>query len=264
MPDTNQQVLVVLSHFRRPENLWPILKAVMGQTVKPTKIAIVDNSGMIDTPSLPPDSLRHRVEVWSFPDPGGPTARWIPALMELDCRYTLFLDDDLLPGPRAIEHCLATAATLGDRFSTIGQIGRMLTGPEGAEYVKRNVGLWDGKPRPVDMTCRGHFVKTSVVRTALFFREALQVLAKGSPEEISNKAATVHDDLFLSLGRQWPSGATATPCYLLPQAPPEFMIRMKDLPDGGVGVSKRPEHRDERNKIVRACKSIGWESLAGV
>jgi len=187
----------------------------------------------------------------------GPPCRFMPALMDQSRhKYTLFIDDDLLPGKRVVEHFLKAAETVNDEFATLGQIGRYFkVNGDRAEYIKRNVGR-GLLPMPVDMTCRAHFVHTlNVFHAGLWAGIAGSSCPAGAPHR--------NDDISLCLGIAT-ARVSPTPlplqCFLTPaDEDPETSIRLAELPDND-SISRLPDHLSSRNEYASWFVARGWKS----
>lgn len=251
-------ILVVLINYRRPQNLLEILPAVRAQS-EPCKIVVVDNHPESEPECRLPSEVEASVDdVWRFKQNTGPSCRFAPALLTHDCEYVAFLDDDFVPAPRAIEHLLNTSKQVGEKFATIGEIGRhfpiaMDGNRVDYRYAPVNVGRMD-VPRRVDMTCRSHFVRAEMVRHALELKWDLLKRYAGTdyPELLY-----VHDDVLLCLGIQ---RATGYPSYVTAIGPPDTALVARELPDPHA-VHHRPYHKKIRSRLVSRCGLVGWKSL---
>ena len=248
---TGNGVLAVVTNYKRPENVGKIVAALRNQTVPPT-VVVVDNA-----PAGLKSFCINADDVWRFTENHGPPCRWAPALMDLDHKYTLFLDDDLLPGPRAVEACLQAADELNDMFATLGVIGRRFTRDTklGYGYRRHNVSRCIGRMRCVDVTCRAHFIVTDRLVKTLDLRNALfdQV------EYCDIDSLRIHDDILLCQSLQL--GKRGYRSYLLRQSSdPEESLCMKNLP-AGKGVSSNPNHAADRTRLINYIAALGWRSL---
>jgi hypothetical protein len=168
--------------------------------------------------------------------------------------YALFADDDLLPGNRAIEYLIETAAILKDRFSTLGVYGRVFVDNPRHRYQARNTPKRGASPVQTDITCRVNFTKVESIVAIVAFRQRL--LTMNPP--IASALVDTHDDMLLCLGTQL---QTDDPSYVMPlETEPEQKLIKEDLPDG-IGVWQRPSHFAERNQFVEMAIAAGWESL---
>ena len=239
------QILAIVTNYSRPNNIPLIVDALREQTV-PVDIVVMDNSGV--------DHFGFGLSLtWDVPDGGyGPPNRFLPAFRDHRHEFCLFLDDDLLPGCCAVEHILDTYEWMDGKVSTIGEIGRIHT-PQG-EYVRRNVRR---QPFPcrVDMTARAHFVRTEHVRHVLNYKWDLINRFGDEAREL----VSIHDDLLLCCAIQM---ETAFPSCLTAVDPSESkLIRTRDLPDGGGGVSAKAGFLEQRHRLIQMFQAIGWESL---
>jgi hypothetical protein len=249
--DPSRRVTAIITNWKRPRNSPLLVDALKAQTARPN-IVLVDNSGVSREHNGEHFYCATRAadEYWRFPD-RGVISRLAPAFLDLTTEYTLFLDDDLLPGNRCVEGLLALADSLSNRFSTIGQIGRIY-GRRGAayEYVRRNVHRHPTQPTKVDMTSRGHFcVTASILECAIWWRRVARIL---SPEHVRRA-----DDICLcqSIQRE-----TKQPSYLIAGGDPAFCLRSSDLPSGDA-LSATPNFHSQRTELINAFAAVGWKSL---
>lgn len=261
LSNSKERVLLVISNYKRPTNIPLCLKAWKDQSVVPY-IVVVDNSPCPTDEQLPeryPNPIFEGADdVWRWTLNLGCPARFAPALCLYKHRYCIFADDDLIPGPRAIEHCLLVASSLGDRFSTLGQIGRLIDThrPEGKRYVSGNCPTDPLSLRECDITCRCYMVQTRLLHHMLTFRRYLYDTIVTDDD---SKLLDIHDDILMSLGLQWSTGHNS---YVIPKAPnPEYHLIARNLDEGTSAVWKRPTHFVERNRMVDVCLMAGWSPL---
>lgn len=209
-------VHLILTNWKRPDNLDPIVAAFRDSVAK---ITVMDNS----PPGSPPYTVTDLHDgglvdnVWTAYDNGGPPIRFAPALHDLDHPYTLFWDDDLLPPDGLVEEFLRVAngmpdAPGHDTFGELGIIGRMFD--DSGAYVRRNVAR-KTSPVQVDLCCRAHFMRTIFVPCIYEARQRLTMLGA------TNGQVNRHDDLLITAACKF----TGMGSYLIPAGP-----RHKDLP----------------------------------
>lgn len=244
---TVTSVTGILTNWRRPENLERIIPAVRGQV---DKLILVDNS---------PDRGQCSRHLWDrfdnvFSATGnlGPSCRFLPLGHLERTDFILWLDDDLLPGPRAVWGLVEQARDLGGAFSIIGEIGR-IHGERG-EYVSRNIKRpLVGMRKRVDMTCRAHFVRFDLAHRLPMIREEIVRL---SQLDRIDYLLTRHDDILLCQGLQW---STGLPTYLSAERGREACLKVRNLPSRHA-ASMRPGHEHERTDLVREFLRLGWRS----
>lgn len=247
--DASRRVTAIVTNWKRPGNVEAIVTALNRQSVRPN-VVLVDNSELGKFAA----GLLQIGEYWRFPD-RGIVSRFAPALLDLTSEYTLFLDDDLLPGPRCVENLLSVAQNLYGHFSTIGQIGRIYHRVTNAglayEYKRRNAKIPQDESRAkVDLTCRAHFVRTS------YLQESIKRLSHVS-RVVGPAIARRHDDICLCQSIQRETGH---PSYIV-RVTPETALRAQDLPDGSVGASAAGSWTEDRTKLIDAFAGMGWRSL---
>lgn len=243
---------VIVSNWRRPDNVVRILEALRNQTAPFDRIIVVDNGR--ENGTAVPVEARDGVHYWDFPDMGiGPPCRFLPALLDRNCLYTLFIDDDMLPGPGMHKHLQETADSLHGKFATIGEIGRIYGQSElGYEYRRMDVRR-SSSPVKVDLTCRAHFVSTRDVIHALTLRNRVDdafINGRGADDLFR------HDDILLCCGIQL---ATNEASYLTPKTEPDKSIEMLKLPEPHA-MWHRPKHMETRSRLIRRAAHLGWNS----
>lgn len=269
-------VLVILSNYRRPQNLPACIAAWRGQSVLPAKIVVVDNSPVKDfgnkEPPLgwfngtqpreiyPDMEFLGAHDVWRFTTNSGCPCKLAPAMLLYGHRYVLFADDDLLPGSRAIEHAMEAATALQDRFSTLGFINRRfrMDLPPGERYSGRCTVAASDRPMPCDLTCQVHLVRADMVHCAVVLRNNLLARSRDNPDIPA--LVGIHDDFLLCMGVQ---RATSWPSYVLPASDDSerWLVRTR-LDEQGSAVWRRPDHFAERERMVELSLAAGWRSLA--
>lgn len=263
-----KKVLVVLTNYSRPQNMPQVIDSWWRQSHKPARVVVVDNSpldrhhnaageGILRQEQYPKEQLvgfsRGTSDVWRWTENSGCCCHLAPALMLHGHDYTLFADDDFLPGTRALENLVEVAGSLGDRFSTLGQIGRRLKAvPEGYSYDRRNVPR-KGDPERVDIVCRSSMIKADRAIAALLFRDFILEATTGN-----EVLADMHDDFVKSIGIQC---QTKQPSYVIPEVlDVERNLIKTELGNGSESVWKRPSHFEERERFARLCTQF-WRSL---
>jgi glycosyltransferase involved in cell wall biosynthesis len=248
---------IVLTSYKRPNNLPRVLNAVLNQTVPHTRLVLVDNSPRQFHPSV--KDTRAFDDVIRFEDNAGPCCRYFGAMFA-DTKYTLFLDDDMLVGNRFVEACYEAAKTVDDKFATISGIGRSThrnkayrkdRTQQRIKMLKRNVKRLE-KQRGIDVTCRGHFFHSTSIGYAVKYYQ----MAK---EQGLGKSVLRNDDMFLSLGSQLDTGFKSYMTGRLDNAAETSMNR-KELASP-FACSGNDDHRISRNAVVKFFLEQGWRPL---
>lgn len=275
------EVLVLLTNYSRPQNMPEVIRAWRSQTV-PVRIVVADNSPSEEGVRhfYPSDELRQADDVWRVTENLGCPC-WIPPAVALGHRhkYVVRADDDFLPGRQAVEWLLWSAATVGDSFSTIGQIGRRFTtlttyeGEDGGESTETDSSPWGrlrrrsqefrynrfnvprgGEMVKVDLTCRVSMLRGDLASLVPVYRDGLISLEPGW----ARRLVDVHDDFLLCMGLQTYTGL---PSYVIPVGPtPETELVHRDIPNGPESIYKRPGHYNERESFVALVSRAGWRS----
>jgi hypothetical protein len=269
-------VLVVLTCYSRPQNMGRVIDAWNQQTV-PVTVVVVDNrpytkitiaDGAFGDPikgelypcyELSGDGYLSPSDVWRWTKNSGCPCWLAPAAMLYRHKYVVKADDDFLPGTRAVDHLLKTAMICDDEFSTIGQVGRILTP---GKYHRGNVKLRDfdseAEMTRVDLTCRGFLVKSRDIIHALDFRQ--QLLDSDPESEEIKHLVGIHDDFLICMGTQL--CYESRPSYIISSTrDPEDLLIKTEIPNGPESCYKRPGHYEERQRMVELSESIGWRSL---
>ena len=244
-------ITVVITNYKRPENLDAIVPAFRNQSVKPTRIIVVDNSPSgfsprtsLKWPNLVDDVIRFRMDA-------GPCCRFA-AIGLIETPLVLFSDDDIVPGNRGIETLLETGEDVGWCFATMGQIGRIYKRTKEGYSVKKGNIQRQVNAMPVDMTCRVHLAQTKYLGGAIKPR-CLAAEDGAEKDELRN------DDIFLSQGLQMESGF---PSLIIGSCDRHSGLRDRELPAPHANCS-RDTHRASRNTLVTRIANLGWRSRRG-
>src|SRR4030095_10430567 len=129
----------VVINWKRPQNVGQSVAALGSQT-EPCTVTVCDCH---PSPAfaLGEATLTMVDRLYSWSHNLGGYNRFVP-IGAYDHRYTLFLDDDMLPGLRCVEHFLRSAMQIGN-FGVLGQMGRIIQ-PDGVyryEHVPRTGGF---------------------------------------------------------------------------------------------------------------------------
>jgi hypothetical protein len=243
-----RDVLCVVTNYNSPRTA---IVATGNAVQTGADVVVIDNSGGEQHAFRCPGGLRIR-DVWRFGENAGPPCRFAPAWQwSHRYKYVLFLDDDVICGPRCIETCLQAAKTLDNKFATIGANGRWY-GHRSRQwhYVKRT-----GRPRRdrithVDLTCRAHFVRADLLWQVGKLREDL--VAAGMPRD---SELLWEDDILLCQAIQRETG---WPSALVPATPRDGAIIAQSMRKQERAMSSRPQHLDNRTAMIRACAGVGW------
>lgn len=251
----NDNVLIVLTNYSRPQNMGRIINAWREQTHKEKTIVVADNSPAVMDEGAPISELDGADDVWSWLRNSGCPCHFYPALSYTPSEYpyTIFADDDLMPGRNALEVLLNHAHLLNNQFSTIGQIGRtfLLDKSYGNRYSGRNSNTRDVHlPVKTHLTCRAHMIRTEYLPYVLSFRNRLSLHSREG-----NRLSQIHDDFLLCMGIQV---VTKYPSYLtmVSRNIDNELVRF-DL-DDAKAVWRKPGHWEDRNKMVDLSIELGW------
>jgi hypothetical protein len=190
--------------------------------------------------ALSRSTLDNADRVYRWDHNTGPYSRFVP-LAAYDHEYTFFLDDDMAPGSRCVEHFVAAAESLPG-FGSIGQMGRVI--PPNGVYTPRGVPRLP-RPREVDVLVRGFFVRTRNLHHIAHLRWLMNYVDEQVPE----------DDMLLCVAMRLCAGLRN---YLTAADPdPETLMNRTELPDPHA-LHRRPDHLERRVTFMRTARDLGW------
>ncbi len=214
----------------RPGNLEPILRALRSQSV-PCRITVVVANKMVDGSKVSEKSLRLADRVFRSSQNFGCSLRYLPSFLA-DTEFVYIHDDDMLPGPRTLEHFIQNARELGE-FGILGQEGRRMS-PTG-EYDSSSVPS-TSTPQEIDVVVRGYFMEAKRLPLVLQARMELGL----SP------ADDLEDDLILAYAMK----KNGLGCYLTSTpTDEEGKMNQAELSSASARFT-RPGHRAVRNEFV--------------
>lgn len=232
------RVLAVVSNYKRPENVSPILRQLSKQ---PCDIIVADNSG--DIMEQYHDEWDWWVmDTWVWARNSGPPARWYPAIAFSHLyEYVLLMDDDHMPRVDLVESLVKQARACANAFAVIGRIGRNFQQVDGHwRYVRRNV-----RHGIVDMAGAGYFFLAKHLPAVIEFRDELA--ASGARPEM-----LWHDDMILNCSIQRKTG--------FPSMMPEGGWSEKRMNTRGYSFNSTSAYRDVRDDLIELCYQCGWRS----
>jgi hypothetical protein len=233
------QVEAVVINWRRPDNVAEVVRALKAQTL-PCTVTVCDCH---DEPEfrLPRAALPYIDRLYRWRHNLGSFNRWVP-LGAYDHRYTFFVDDDMVPGSRCVEHFWSQAEELRT-FGALGQIGRIVAanGDYRADNVRRGPGFTE-----VDVLVRAFFVPTHCLTYVPQMRAMLGL--SHDPE----------DDILLAVALSVQGGLAS---YLTPADPdPETLVNSRELPSPHAR-SARSGHSQARSGLLRDAIELGWRPI---
>jgi hypothetical protein len=235
------KVEAVVINWKRPGNIEKIVDALRTQST-PCTVTVCDTH-LRDEFALSPTTLAGADRVYRWGHNTGPYSRFVP-LAAYDHEYTFFVDDDMTPGARCVEHLVATAETLPG-FGSLGQMGRIVPGD--GRYKARNVSRLPSA-REIDILVRGFFVRTRNLHHVAQLRWLMNYTEEQVPE----------DDMLLCVAMRLCAGLRN---YLTPADPdPETLMNRNELPDPHA-LHRRPDHLRRRVDFMLAARAIGWISV---
>lgn len=247
----NEEILCVITNWRRPHTILKIVEALRVQTV-PVRIAIVECSPGTHF-ALPADVLALADVAFTIDHAIGPLARLMPLLMLPEHEYTYYAPDDMIPGPLALEWMRNTAVSLRGEFAAVGQQGRVVVDGHPSPPIKMEA----VKHVPVDYIVGGELFKTKWAKRLLSVRDNLI--------DTFGKAAELYEhDVFVGLGLQMilrQIMETPCPCVLTSQPPNElYFARRHHGRSCGHALSQRGDNLVRKCRAIEQFTEIGWES----
>jgi len=239
--DAMNAVEVVVINWKRPGNVGRIVAALKAQTEECT-VTVCDCHPSAEF-ALADSTLASVDRLYRWQRNCGAYNRYVPA-GGYDHTYTLFLDDDMLPGLRCVEHFIRSAREI-ETFGVLGQLGRILPAdgvyrygdvPRGPAFVE------------TDLVVRGYFVRTSNLWCVGRFRWIMNYFDEFLPE----------DDLLLCISLRMCAGLG---CYLTPHDPDIETLMNKEELSREYALSMRAEHLDKRRDFLRRAVACGWVPL---
>lgn len=231
-------VEVVITHWKRPNNVIKIINSLRLQTV-PITITICDGH---DSEKFKLDSwIIHNVDrIITLNNNYGPFNRYIPIGL-FDHEYTFFLDDDVLPGCRCVEWFLHHANLLTD-FGVLGEFGRLLD--KNGIYKIEDVPRWN-MLKEVDIVIRAYFVKTKYLSNII----KLKTIFSSVPTNL------LEDDILLCASMKMFSDLW---CFLVPHSLDlSFSVDTSSLEED-FALSGRVDHRQRRINFVSRLIMNWW------
>lgn len=231
-------VEVVITNWKRPNNVIKIINSLRSQTV-PVTITICDGH---DSEKFELDSsiIRNTDRIITLNNNYGPFNRYIPIGL-FDHEYTFFLDDDLLPGCRCVEWFLHYANSLTD-FGVLGEFGRSLD--KNGIYKIEDVPQWNAF-KEVDIIIRAYFVKTKYLSNII----KLKSIFSSIPTNL------LEDDILLCASMKMFSNLW---CFLVPYSfDNSFSVDISSLEED-FALSGRIDHRQRRINFTSMLIRNWW------
>ena len=235
------RITVVLTVYRRPNMIGPLLEAIRQQTVRASQIWIWSNNSMLQISAGMNQAKPDRVITSSanayF------HARFALALTTLT-EYVAIFDDDSIPGPRWFENCLATMER------TPGILGCAGVRLHDACYATATKHGWHAPTNEtveVDLVGHAWFLRTEWLHW--MFAEPAELGTNGEDIELAARAMRF----------------AGIPCYCPPHPPDDKSLwgstRGGELGDDEHASFRRATHIVERDQIVQAEIRKGWRPL---
>jgi hypothetical protein len=233
------QVEAVVINWKRPDNVAKIVRTLKRQTM-PCTVTVCDCHDSEEF-SLPSRAMPYIDRIYRWRHNFGSYNRFVP-LGAYDHKYTFFIDDDLLPGTRCVEHFWQQAEQLS-AFGALGQVGRIVAAD--GEYRTQDIPRGPGFTE-VDILVRALFVPTECL---IYMPQIRAMLGEsGDPE----------DDILLAVGLAMQAGLG---CYLTPFDPdPETLVNKFELASPHARHA-RPTHRPNRSRLLRSAVGLGWQPI---
>lgn len=224
----------VIINWKRPANIVSIIDALKHQN---TTITIIDCP--VESDYLP-NNIKNKVDKYIVLDKNyGSYNRFIP-IDQYDHKYTFFIDNDLLPGPNAIENLLYFANN--NNFAVAGQFGRKIIN---GFYQPVDIPLSD-TPTPVDFIVRAYLINTVDLPFIEKMRQKMKLRDK------------IFTDDMLACGSI--KLATGKNNYVIPKPDNLSSIAAAELDDGN-SVASTADHWYNRQSFLIRLRQEGWKEL---
>lgn len=227
------QVEVVITNYMRPFNIPLIINVLRSQSV-PCTITIID-AGM-SANGLKSDVIELADRHYPICHNYGPSNRYF-FIEKYDHEFTLFLDDDYLPGFKLIEYFLSFKSI--QKMGVLGQEGRLLTvdGDYDSQNTPRTQYLSE-----VDLLVRGYFLRTELLQIFESFIQGHHIDMQDLEDDIA-LCASVKIAGFNN--------------YLLPTSDKSTLMVSKELPAPNAWW-QRPHHLARRSAFCHSLIQLGW------
>lgn len=226
------KVDVVISHYKRPQNIPAILDRFREQTI-PVRITLLDCHPLPEL-ALDDRSWNRADRHFRFHNYGTANRHYLASAF-WDCDYVYFHDDDMLPGVRAVEHLVQTYQSL-EKPGILGEFGRLI---RNGRYVCAELPL-QNSPQRVSSVVRGYFTMPNNLLALQELWSKMQVL--------------VHDDLALSASQEM-CGRRNYIVSAWPDRSYSICERELDAPHAMCGDNS---HGQYRQKACNQLFSLGW------
>jgi hypothetical protein len=226
---------VVLINWKRPSNVHKIAERIREQTW-PCLLTIIECAPESRF-SLDAQDLAAATHVYVLRNNYGAFSRYVSAF-SVTGEFGLFLDDDMLPGRRCVEHFVKAAEARPDA-GLLGQCGRNIQ----TRYRAKDVARSADRFVEVDLVVRGYFVRTNCLPDVFRLRQAL--------------GATVReDDMVLAAAIRHICGQKI---LLTPAGEKDTKMNEAELP-APHALSSNPRHSEMRSrfwyKAVGTAKAV--------
>lgn len=234
-------ITAIITAYRRPQNIGPLVAAIRAQSAPPAKIWAWANEPLPEISAALAAAKLHRVVTSS--ENALFHGRFALALLA-DTEYVAIFDDDSIPGVNWFANCLAT---MRHAPGILGTAGVRLAQPS---YRDRTMHGWQ---RPcdavieVDLACQAWFLRTEWVRHLFAAPAVLGV--NGEDIELAARA--------------WRLAGIRSFCAPHPASDRSRWGSTRGLELGidEVAASLRGDHLDQRERIVKAEIDAGWQPL---
>lgn len=243
----NNEITVILTVWKRHQNLQMQLEHLVNQTKKPYQIWIYQNESHFNIQLSTETKEEHKISVIQSKDINFKFHGRFALPLLCDTEYVAIFDDDTLPGPRWLENCLDTSRR---NNCIVGANGRTLKA--GFETVddQHVAGCGDGRPveaeKEVDLVGHCWFFKTEWAKNIWLDR----------PYTWDNG-----EDIHLAAANQIYGGIK---CFV-PRMPAQDRSLWGDLrPHLGAdehATWKKADHGALRGEIVKYWCEKGWAPL---
>ena len=235
---SEKKIEVVIINWKRPANVSQIVESIRNQTIKCT-ITVCDCHPE-EQYALDDFTKQNIDRLYRWEHNHGAYSRYLP-LASFDHKYTFFIDDDMLPGNKCLEHYLE-CATKQPNFGVLGQMGRIID--EDGAYRPKDVPLKNSFIE-VDIVVRAYFVETKYLYNIVKLRWFLNYFYDRLPE----------DDILLCASLKLLENKN---CYLIPfTGDRETLVNKLEMSDR-FALCHRPDHYYKRSNLINYLLNSGW------
>ncbi len=171
---TDFDVSVVLTLFKRPENLELQLKAINEQTLKPSEILLFQDVPDSEPAAVLAPNLNKQFDNIKITNSNIGVWGRFQFAMQAKSKYVCIFDDDTIPGSRWLENCHACMLEKEGIYGTIGILMKNPSDYPYKNYIRIGWSAPNKKPKKVDFAGHSWFLKKNWLHHMFEGTEKLQ------------------------------------------------------------------------------------------